>query len=313
MPESGIGNCGICGLVVGSLLLIILLPFSFSYVDPWQYGLKQRKTTGKVSTNKVYDAGRYFNGPDFKFFKYKSDAHFVKLEQLAIFSSGGEESIGLSFNIDVDFTYFIIEEEVGQLHLDLARTYESVVQSRTVDAIKNSATSVTFQDYFQNREAVEEQFRDAIIARWNEAPSLHVALDQLHVGRIRIPESVAEKQLQAKIQVETNDKERFLQDARVERETTAVIVNSINLDKEKLLLETNAEANLIRATAKATSEQIKANAMNTGTLDLLTGLQITAQDEAIAYTYIRTLQNKKYLDLSVSYLSDANVLRTVGN
>lgn len=34
-----------CGAIV-ALLLVILLPMSFTYVDYWEYGLKQRKTTG---------------------------------------------------------------------------------------------------------------------------------------------------------------------------------------------------------------------------------------------------------------------------
>eukprot|EP00558_Chaetoceros_sp_UNC1202_P000372 CAMPEP_0197258922 /NCGR_PEP_ID=MMETSP1429-20130617/83253_1 /TAXON_ID=49237 /ORGANISM="Chaetoceros sp., Strain UNC1202" /LENGTH=312 /DNA_ID=CAMNT_0042723113 /DNA_START=793 /DNA_END=1731 /DNA_ORIENTATION=- len=305
--------CGICFIITGALLLIILLPLSFSYVDPWQYGLKQRKSTGKVNTSRIYDAGRYLNGPDFKFFTYKADAHFVQMNELDIFSSGGEESVGLSFQLDVSFTYFIIEEEIPQLHTDLARTYDKVVLSRTVDAIKNSATSVTFVDYFQSREDVEIQFRQAVVDRWNEPPSLHVQLDQFHVGRIRIPQSVADKQLQAKIQVETNDKEKSLQDARVEREKTDVEVNTINLRKEKLLLETRAEADLITANARARSEQIKANAVNIGLKDLLTGVGISTQDETIGMQYIRTLRDRGNLDLTVSYLSDANIVKTISN
>lgn len=302
-----------CTIITGLLLLVVLLPLSFSYIDPWQYGLKQRKSTGKVNTGRVYDGGRYLNGPDFKFFTYKADAHHVKLNQLSVFSSGGNESVGLSFEIDVDFTYFIIEEEIPTLHTDLAKTYERVVESRTIDAIKNTATTVAFQDYFQKREDVEVRFREAVVERWNEAPSLHVRLDQFHVGRIRIPESVAEKQLQAKIQVETNDKEKFLQEARIEREKTAVDVNSIYLQRERLLLETRAEADLVRANARSRADQIKANAVNVGYFDLLESVGITAQDEKIGVQYIRALRERAQLDLSVSYLKDENVVKTIAN
>ena len=47
----------ICG--IGLLLLVILLPLSFSYVEYHEYGLKQRKSTGTVDVSKVYDSGRY--------------------------------------------------------------------------------------------------------------------------------------------------------------------------------------------------------------------------------------------------------------
>jgi len=292
---------------------LVLLPLSFSYVSPWEYGLKQRKSTSKVRTDRIFDEGRYFHGPDFKFFTYKADAHHVVLDDVAVFSKGGEDSVGLSFQIDVDMTYFLIEEKIGELHSDLARTYESVVRSRTNDAIKNSAISVPFDDFFKNREEVETQFRDAVVSRWNEAPVLHVKLDQFHVGRIKIPDSVAEKQLQSKLQIETNDKEKFLQEAKVEREKTAVKVNEVNLQKERLLLETQAEASKTRAQAVADAEQIKTKAFNDGLVNLLSELGIDQQPDKIAYGYIRALQNREDLDLTVTHLSDDNVLRTVGS
>jgi len=47
-------------------------------------------------------------------------------------------------------------------------------------------------------------------------------MDQFHLGRIRIPESVATKQLESKVQNERNGREQFLQEAQIEREMTAV-------------------------------------------------------------------------------------------
>lgn len=299
-----------CGAIV-ALLLVILLPMSFTYVDYWEYGLKQRKTTGKVNTDTVYSRGRYFMGPDYKFLKYQADAHLVHLEDVSVFSDGGADSVGLSFLIDVDLTYFLIKDEIGQLHKDLAGTYQAVINSRINDAIKNSATSVDFQDYFKNRRGVEKQFREAVEARWLEPPALFATLGQFHVGRIQIPDSVAAKQLTAKIQIETNKKEEYLQQARIEREITAVEVNTINLAKDKLLKETRAMASLVTANAIAEAEQIKANATNTGTKALLDELLINDQEYSTAYTYIRTLQHRESLGLKVSYLADANVVKTI--
>ena len=42
--------------------------------------------------------------------------------------------------------------------------------------------------------------------RGNDPPALHCDLDQFHVGRIQIPEAVARKQLDSKLQNERNDK-----------------------------------------------------------------------------------------------------------
>jgi hypothetical protein len=49
---------------IGALLLVILLPLSFSYLDFYHYGFLRRRTTGRVNLDRVYEGGRYFVGPD---------------------------------------------------------------------------------------------------------------------------------------------------------------------------------------------------------------------------------------------------------
>lgn len=302
----------ICCLVITAILLVVILvPTSLAYLEYYEYGLDQRKTTGSVNTDKVYSSGRYLLGIDHRFIKYKADAHYEFLDQLSVFSAGGNsESIGLEFQVDVDFTYFLIKDEIGDLHKELSTNYNNIIVSRAKDAIKNAAVSVTFTEYFQDRTEVERRFREAIEERWNQPPSVHCTLDQFHLGRIRIPESVATKQLQSRVQIERNDKEEYLQQAQLEREMTAVEVNSINLESEKVLRVAQAEASLIRAKAKAEAELIKAQAGIAGTQMLLSEAGITSQDHMSAFTYIRTLRERGAVDIDVSYLDPASVLRT---
>lgn len=240
-----------------------------------------------------------------------ADAHYYSVEALSVFSAGGNnESIGLEFMVDVDFTYLLIQDEIGELHKELASNYANIIVSRAKDAIKNEAIYVTFEQYFQSRQDVEERFRQAVQRRWEASPSLHCELDQFHLGRIRIPESVATKQLQSTVQNERNDKEKFLQQAQLERESTAVQVNTINLEQIKVIRTAEAEANVIRAKAQAEAERIVAQAQINGTRHLLESTNITTQDHQSAFTYIRALRNRKDLDVAVSYLSADGVLRT---
>lgn len=311
MPDSVKRNCSICLLCVVILLIVILIPLSFEYLEYYEYGLDQRRTTGSVDTTKVYDSGRYFLGPDHGFIRYQADAHYVPLDQLEVFSAGSSnESIGLAFKVDVDFTFFLIEDEIGDLHKELASNYRNVIISRARDAIKNEAVFITFTEYFQARKLVETRFRQAVQARWNENPSLHCTLDQFHVGRIRIPDSVATKQLESRVQNERNDKEKFLQQAQIERELTAVAVNEINLDRDKILRTAQANASLIRSRAVSEAELITSRARVSGTRFLLNATQLLTQDHITAYTYIRTLRQRDELDIDVSYLPGESVLRT---
>ena len=135
-------------------------------------------------------------------------------------------------------------------------------------------------------------------------------LDQFHLGRIQIPDSVAEKQLEAKIQIERNDKESFSQQAQIERELTAVEVNQIALETEKVLRTARAEANLLVSKAKVEAEQIKIDAQTDGTAELVKASGINSQDHVSAFTYIRTLANRDDLDISVNYLTPENVVKT---
>lgn len=139
-----------------------------------------------------------------------------------------------------------------------------------------------------------------------------MTLDQFHVGRILITESVAERQLEIKLQIERNAKEQYLQEARIEREKTAVEVNKINLKTDRILKTTIAEANLITAKAVARAGQITSDAVIMGTQNLLNALGINSLEQSTAFAYIRILQERGHdLDLTVSYLTDNNILKTI--
>ena len=177
---------------------------------------------------------------------------------------------------------------------------------------------ITFEQFFQARVAVETRLREAVVARWQESPALPCVLDQFHLGRIQIPDAVARKQLETKLQNERNDKESFLQQAIVERELTAVEVNAILLEKEAVLRTAAAEASLKRAKAKADAQKLVLEAQNTGLRALFTALGFTTgeEDKKMALDYLRSLRARANnvtaprTTLSATYLSNDNVVKT---
>lgn len=74
-----------------------------------------------------------------------------------------------------------------------------------------------------------------------------------------------DRKLEAKIQNERNDQEAFLQQAQVEREMTAVQVNTIYLEEQKVLRTARAEASLIRSKGQSEAAKRIANAQTEGT------------------------------------------------
>jgi len=305
-------SVGFCLGITGILFIIILIPLSFSYVDYYDYGLIQRKSTGSVDTDRVYSNGRYMIGPDRKFIKYQADAHLESFEALGVFSAAtSNTSIGLAFNVDVDFTFLLLQDEIGQVHQQLASNYRTVILSRAEEAIKNiAAKEVSFTEFFQDRRTVEALFRAAVEARWNSPPKLHCEMDQFHLGRIRIPQSVATKQLEAQVQNEHNRREQSLQQAQLEREKTTVEVNQIDLQTTKVLRTARAQASLVRTKAAAEAQLLEAQANVNGSTMLLEASGIVTQEHKVAFAYIRTLRSRDQVDVDVSYLLEDSVVRT---
>ena len=88
-------------------------------------------------------------------------------------------------------------------------------------------------------------------------------------------------------------------------------MNSILLEKEKLLRTANAEAKLTTAKATAESQEIVADAEKQGALGLFNAAGITEQEHKIAFAYIRTLMERgDKTTIDVSYLNPDSVLRT---
>lgn len=99
-------------LVIGSLLLMILLPLSFHVVEYDEMAFKRNKF-GTVDTSKIYKQGRHFLPLAFEFVKFPSSYQRIcYLEsdgtQLTVFSN-----IGLEFSIDVCIYYVLLESELG--------------------------------------------------------------------------------------------------------------------------------------------------------------------------------------------------------
>ena len=129
-------------------------------------------------------------------------------------------------------------------------------------------------------------------------------------NRIKIPDSVAERQLETRVQNERNDRESFVQQAQRERDLTEVEVNKINLEREAILRTAQAEAELTRARARTQADQIRVQARITALQNLLASVNITSQKDIATFDYIQSLRGRRDLNLHVSYLSDNSVVRT---
>lgn len=111
------------------------------------------------------------------------------VEALTVFSAGESGSVGVSIIVDVDLTYLLKKDQIGDIYKQLGSDYHNTIIDRAQEAIKNEAANVPFTDYLRNRTDVEERFREAVDKTWRKKPTLHCELDQFHLGRLEIPKA----------------------------------------------------------------------------------------------------------------------------
>jgi len=176
-----------CIIVSLLVLFAILFPFQFSYVQYYQFALVRTKSTGRVSTDRVYEHGCYVLGADKEFVYLNRTMHMEEFNNLGMFT---RDNVDLS--VDAQVYYLLKYESIGQLWRDYAGKHESVIQSVSKTTIRNCAYRVSQDEYLNDREAVQDLIHNALIDKLAEF-GLEVPI--FNYLRLYLPERVLEKKL----------------------------------------------------------------------------------------------------------------------
>ncbi|CAF1457019.1 unnamed protein product [Didymodactylos carnosus] len=139
----------IIGVAIGILLLVILLPMSFSYLDFYDYGFLRRHTTGRVDLNRVYSGGRYLVGPDYHFKKFKATAHHVNFNRISVFTTDN-----LEVHLTISFQFFLVKDDLPLLHAAYDIYYEPIIVSNAKEAIISSCSRFSTDEFIDNRDKI---------------------------------------------------------------------------------------------------------------------------------------------------------------
>ncbi|BDA43661.1 hypothetical protein COCOBI_04-6740 [Coccomyxa sp. Obi] len=259
-----LGAC--CFLTVG-ILATVLLTLSFSYVDYYELGLEESRTTQVVDTTHVYPTGRYFHGPDKIFRKFSMDANYIEYPQLNIFTSDR-----LDAYIDIYYAYFIKPQELGALKLEFDLDYAPRIYDVGQSALKNRATAFPTEFYFQNRTLIEDELYTA----------LQTALTPYHVT---IPQLFLVYDSQAQL---------------IRRQTDQM-VNAINNNATIILQNATSVADMTIKVAQANALATVSAAKNSGLHMLYDALNVTRGDQKARLDYVQSLLNNPATSLHVGY------------
>lgn len=135
-----------------------------------QMGFLQQKSTGRVDTSRVYEAGRHFVTADYTFRVFPRDSHFVSFTDLFVFAAPSETTqaeegrSSFEMTIDVSFQYFIRPSELANLHSEYELQYSSIVINTAESAIK-SQNQFTPEQFILNRSLIESTMLSAVQER----------------------------------------------------------------------------------------------------------------------------------------------------
>lgn len=316
-----------------ALLLIILLPMSFSYLDFYEYGFARRRTTGSVDTDTVYAGGRHFIGPDFEFKEFYAAAQFVYFDHIPIFTTDN-----LEVSISVELQYFLIQEDLKLLHDTFDIRYQSIVVGNAKDALKNSVTKFDTDEFISNRTVIQHELLNGVRKRlsgicclpgcktaidcpackqWelcvpgckprttcsSEDKGLFVEIRYLQLSDIEIPAQVNERRLLTLIRELEEEKEKSIKEEMIIRKQTELEVNKFKNQAKEAIANATAMSKLLMDEAEVDYSRVIETVHNDGLSAMYKGLDMTTDKLKSSLNYMRTLQDHEKVKYSIDFNS----------
>ena len=196
-------------------------------------GFAKRKSTGTVDRSRVYTGGRHFIGVDYTFKKFRADAHIEVFQKMEFFNKD-KLSVTMTFALQ----YFLIPEELKNLHDSYDLGYRPVLRNTVKAAIKDAATKYSVDEYRKERPKVATGLFNAAklslggsccykdckkyvcmpgCLTSNCSKGLFAYLKYFQLEEVDITQQQEEKFLQTVIETEKRDTENFKQKEKVER------------------------------------------------------------------------------------------------
>ncbi|XP_031562107.1 uncharacterized protein LOC116297923 [Actinia tenebrosa] len=315
-------------LFVGAVLTVVLVVLGYQDVNFYEYGFLKRKSTGKVDTSKVYLSGRHFVGPDYTFKKFKADAHFEDINNIAVFTSDK-----LEVQTSCAFQYFLKIEDLADLHNEYDLFYQPVIRSTALSALKGRAALISIEYYLRQRARVEQQLFQALKDRLNgvccrencestnsckpgckprssclrEDKGLFVEVDMFQLHAVLIPNDVKSRYLSQVIENAKPGKRKLCSTRKglgllsIVRKETEKMIQQIKNEAQVISQNASAQAELSKTRARSQALVKVEKARNSGLGIIHNRLNITIEQHKASFNYLRALRDHKSVALNVNY------------
>ena len=276
------------GITVLVLLVILVgtMLTGFEKVNTNKYGLDRSVFTGKVNTDRVYEAGMHYIGVGHEFIEFPIAQQTIKYYTSEDNSVTGRTQDGLAISLDISFQYQLTKESIIDIYKNHGTDYEGVFWQFARDVIRDVASLYTAIDFFNNRtsigRAIEESMEAEFFSEFFEilVPAFQLlqidlpdtfedALERAEVARREI-EIVQLQQQTALIEAETK-----ILEAQAQYNVTLIEAQA-DADAFLTIINAQAEAVNITLTAERDAYYGLAQALNMTTTELLTYMWIQA-------------------------------------
>jgi len=246
----------------------------------------------------VFDPGRYFWGVGKSVLTFKRTYQRLSLEALNCFTNTGVQ-IELNVTLQWRYTQDLLPKSYKAYGLDVTDS----VQAIAIASIKNNSTGWNTTQYFTNRSLIGAAFQQQVQQQVGSLLFVEVvALQLLDVNLVS--DAQIQRYLDAANQIQSNDREAFVQEA------TLVRTNTTNLQQQALadIAVINATANynvsILLAQANAIGLQTVTQARQQALQNLFDTLDLNTTELRLNYLYITAMGNRAANGLKTSLLAD---------
>eukprot|EP01006_Ploeotia_vitrea_P047917 TRINITY_DN67176_c11_g9_i1.p1 TRINITY_DN67176_c11_g9~~TRINITY_DN67176_c11_g9_i1.p1 ORF type:complete len:310 (-),score=13.40 TRINITY_DN67176_c11_g9_i1:258-1187(-) len=292
MGDAGKGIATAVGVLccIGCLLLVILLPLSFQYVERNTWAFKRNSLTNDVDTDTVYEAGRYFWGVGRGTVSFPSTfqhIEFVGKEGLTVFTETGLELL-----LDVSFQYRLQRDNLDKLFSDFGRAYTAQIENVARASLRNEAPQFSIEQYITDRSAVVGTLH-AGLARALSEIYVDVPEDKFQLRRVVLPGQVRDKFLHTFVQNEINQEKAAKAKADLIRKQTEKIEREIRGNVTIIAKRAAAKASRMVQDERAVSVRRLEVAKANGVKNVIKQLNITNQKTASTFLKYMALLDAK--------------------
>jgi len=275
-------------LFIGVLLMLILIPLSYSYVEYDAWAFKKNELSNEVDLNTVYSNGQYHWGPSFDALNFPRGYQREELN-LSIFPQNG-----LEFDIDIVFFWRIQPLKLKELFQQFGQSYRSQIESRANAKIKNRAPDFTVEQYIQERPLITEQLHLALKQEL-DLIFIDVPADKFFLLNVNLPQTVRTRDLDTAVREQQNLEEQNKQLVEIVKKETQRLEELVQANVTITSLRSTSRAENIILEAYAIGNRTVTDADSGGSSGFFSTLNIT--NAASKSSYIRYFRFAESINL----------------